>query len=318
MWVIQQLVFKNPPSLIPDLKHLFVSQIQVADSMLTFFLERLGGDFGSILPCIRAIRSMLQNQTSALFPHSHSTSKSTEDVEKNENKLRNLLDKLFGKLPDDVLDQLKPFDADEVIQPSPPSATNSLDDRVPVHWSGCSQPIRQQIFGIFEDFMQVFKHIHHVNCNHGCGGGGEEDLGATKKEKKKGFNLKLSLFCERMFHPFIEIFEGEKDPRVLMTALNMTVLLQSAMGPVSFVDVGTTAEGGGVGRKRVLADGREFGDALVEVLGMYFPITFNPPPGDPHGITKVCLSKHVHGHLLIFYWFRFEICLYKSINLLCG
>ncbi|XP_069467675.1 MMS19 nucleotide excision repair protein homolog isoform X2 [Ambystoma mexicanum] len=62
---------------------------------------------------------------------------------------------------------------------------------------------------------------------------------------------------------FIQVMDGEKDPRNLLVAFQIVrdlVLKRYELGP--------------------------FVEELFEVTSCYFPIDFSPPPSDPHGITK--------------------------------
>ena len=70
---------------------------------------------------------------------------------------------------------------------------------------------------------------------------------------------------ERLLDGFVAAVDGEKDPRCLVVAFSLaTFLLQS-----------------------VSADAvRAHCEALFDVVGCYFPITFTPPAHDPHHITQ--------------------------------
>ncbi|KAM9326174.1 MMS19 nucleotide excision repair protein homolog [Gastrophryne carolinensis] len=62
---------------------------------------------------------------------------------------------------------------------------------------------------------------------------------------------------------FIQVMDGEKDPRNLLVAFHIVhdIITKSySLGP--------------------------FVEELFEVVSCYFPIDFNPPPNDPHGITR--------------------------------
>jgi hypothetical protein len=61
--------------------------------------------------------------------------------------------------------------------------------------------------------------------------------------------------------------EGEKDPRCLLVCLNLVQLTLQAFEGI---------------------EDNHFED-LFEVTACYFPISFNPPPNDPYGITKADL-----------------------------
>ncbi|XP_072280866.1 MMS19 nucleotide excision repair protein homolog isoform X2 [Pyxicephalus adspersus] len=62
---------------------------------------------------------------------------------------------------------------------------------------------------------------------------------------------------------FIQVMDGEKDPRNLLVAFRIVhdiIIKNYALGP--------------------------FVEELFEVVSCYFPIDFNPPSNDPHGITR--------------------------------
>lgn len=59
---------------------------------------------------------------------------------------------------------------------------------------------------------------------------------------------------------------GEKDPRCLMVSLSVVEMVVAGLGPV-------------------VLGGASGASLLHEAVSCYFPITFRPPPDDPHGIT---------------------------------
>lgn len=61
---------------------------------------------------------------------------------------------------------------------------------------------------------------------------------------------------------YIQIIDGEKDPRCLMLVFTTTPIVARSF------------------------DVTRFAEDLFDVTSCYFPITFTPPPNDPHGITK--------------------------------
>ena len=68
---------------------------------------------------------------------------------------------------------------------------------------------------------------------------------------------------------FAQAMEGEKDPRCLLVCLRCAAALLSApLGEAT----------------------AQLAEELFEVTACYFPITFTPPPNDPHGITREALS----------------------------
>ena len=73
---------------------------------------------------------------------------------------------------------------------------------------------------------------------------------------------------------FVLAMEGEKDPRCLVVALEAAQRVLHA-----FAGLIVAAPGG----DDVLTE-------LFDVTACYFPITFTPPPNDPHGITQAQLS----------------------------
>ena len=64
---------------------------------------------------------------------------------------------------------------------------------------------------------------------------------------------------------FIAAVDGEKDPRCLIVVFSLAAFLLR-QSPGSAVTAAS--------------------DGLFDVLGCYFPITFTPPPNDPHHITQ--------------------------------
>ena len=48
-----------------------------------------------------------------------------------------------------------------------------------------------------------------------------------------------------------------------------------------------------------LRDGRPWGEAVTDILSMYFPITFKPPPNDPYGITQPMLSAVISASAVL-------------------
>ena len=115
-----------------------------------------------------------------------------------------------------------------------------------------------------------------------------------------------------MAQGFLDAFEGEKDPRVLLTCLRTSALLHAALAQHVVANAGGAGAvagalaGDGDGRSGAqrrskqrqidvlsLRDGRTWGESMVDILSMYFPITFKPPPNDPYGITQV---HHFESH----------------------
>lgn len=75
---------------------------------------------------------------------------------------------------------------------------------------------------------------------------------------------------------FSDAMEAEKDPRCLVQCLTTLGMIVSCYGP----------------KLESLAD------QLFDVTACYFPITFNPPPNNPYGITKQALVTTLHDCLL--------------------
>ncbi|OXB67362.1 hypothetical protein ASZ78_010920 [Callipepla squamata] len=79
---------------------------------------------------------------------------------------------------------------------------------------------------------------------------------ATREEELKGLGADFTF-------GFIQVMDGEKDPRNLMVAFQIVrdlIVKNYALGP--------------------------FVEELFEVTSCYFPIDFTPPPNDPHGIQR--------------------------------
>lgn len=75
--------------------------------------------------------------------------------------------------------------------------------------------------------------------------------------------------------------EGEKDPRCLVLVLELVQrTLRECSGALSALEGGNT----------VLEE-------LFDVCACYFPISFNPPPNNPHGITREGLVNALQGVL---------------------
>ncbi|GJP69332.1 hypothetical protein CLOP_g270 [Closterium sp. NIES-67] len=72
--------------------------------------------------------------------------------------------------------------------------------------------------------------------------------------------------------------DGEKDPRCLLLALRIVALLVAALH----------REGGRAAVSGVAED-------LFDVVAAYFPVSFNPPPNDPRGITREDLVQALLG-----------------------
>jgi hypothetical protein len=91
---------------------------------------------------------------------------------------------------------------------------------------------------------------------------------------------------------FVMSMEAEKDPRCLLVALETAHRVLFA-----FADVLATMPQGG-----------DVLEELCDVTLCYFPITFTPPPNDPHGITRDMLAdalqlvftstQHIARHVL--------------------
>ncbi|XP_067393303.1 MMS19 nucleotide excision repair protein homolog [Emydura macquarii macquarii] len=78
----------------------------------------------------------------------------------------------------------------------------------------------------------------------------------TREEELKGLGTDFTF-------GFIQVMDGEKDPRNLLVAFQIVrdlILRDYALGP--------------------------FVEELFEVTSCYFPIDFTPPPSDPHGIQR--------------------------------
>lgn len=89
---------------------------------------------------------------------------------------------------------------------------------------------------------------------------------------RRGTQERAAALARQLFEGFLEAFEGEKDPRALAVALRLCVELQSLVSPPA--------------QDWRVSDGQAPAAALASLLALYFPITFSPPPNDPHGITQ--------------------------------
>uniref|UniRef100_A0A8C8R709 MMS19 nucleotide excision repair protein n=1 Tax=Pelusios castaneus TaxID=367368 RepID=A0A8C8R709_9SAUR len=101
-----------------------------------------------------------------------------------------------------------------------------------VHVQSLPQPERHTVYSIITTFMH------------------------TREEELKGLGADFTF-------GFIQVMDGEKDPRNLLVAFQIVrdlILRDYVLGP--------------------------FVEELFEVTSCYFPIDFTPPPNDPHGIQR--------------------------------
>jgi Dos2-interacting transcription regulator of RNA-Pol-II len=71
---------------------------------------------------------------------------------------------------------------------------------------------------------------------------------------------------------------GEKDPRCLLAMLRGVSLLQSLL-PTEVVEAAA--------------------ETLFDVVACYYPITFTPPPGNPHGVTAEVSLAYMYAFIAI-------------------
>ena len=107
----------------------------------------------------------------------------------------------------------------------------------------------------------------------------------------------------RVIHGVLNAIEGEKDPRCLVQSFRLVAHLYAAFPAALFQESSSPVEPhvtDGVTYKDSdeLEDNSSgymgavaltHGERIFNIMACYFPITFNPPPGDPHGITAPML-----------------------------
>ena len=94
---------------------------------------------------------------------------------------------------------------------------------------------------------------------------------------------KESIEAQVVWNGFIDAMSGEKDPRNLKLGLEMIVLLITKMTQVH--------------SSRVLMK------KMYDMVSCYFPITFQPPPNDPYGVTSYDLISGLRHALSASYIF---------------
>ena len=258
----------------------------MASSLVTFFTERVR-DFPSLLPALRAITALIvHHAANALKSSAAATEGSASQASSSLLPGAELVAAALLGAP------AGPFRAfgwslDEAnaatMNESDPSGSSDDSGGTPVHWPACPQPVRQAFHGLLASLLIALTRTSSASSNDDSSG--------------------VASFAVRLFPGFLEAFEGEKDPRVLLAACRVATQLLETMGappPPSASQGGGEAEeeSEGTSSGRMLEDGRAFGAGLASVLGMYFPITFTPPKDDPHKITQVRCQLLNHGFLL--------------------
>jgi hypothetical protein len=91
-------------------------------------------------------------------------------------------------------------------------------------------------------------------------------------EAKQTHDILVSVegMASEIFDGVLNCFEGEKDPRCLVVALQALTMMMKALEPHATVSQA---------------------EKLFEAVSVYFPITFQPPSNDPYGITPQLLTK---------------------------
>ena len=90
----------------------------------------------------------------------------------------------------------------------------------------------------------------------------------------------MASLCASLTSLACHVLRGEKDPRCLQSGLEGLRLCQRNLAPICIIC------------------SQEFpSDEILEAIGVYYPVTFQPPPGDKHGITNLSLSTAVN-HVL--------------------
>jgi len=253
----------------------------VASSLVTFFAERVR-DFPSLLPALRAITALVKNHAATALKASTAATEgialqgSASLLPGAELVARSLLGApggpfgTFGWTRDDGHTNEASTAA---MNESDPSSSSDEGGGSPVHWPACPQPVRQAFHGLLASLLTALT----------------RPTGSVSSRSKEGTGV--ASFAVRLFPGFLEAFEGEKDPRVLLAACRVATQLLETMGAPPAARASSQGGEGAAEEEnatgRVLEDGRAFGAGLASVLGMYFPITFTPPKDDPHKITQV-------------------------------
>jgi hypothetical protein len=246
----------------------------VAASLVTFACERLN-DFPSVPFCLQALRALLKNQTPAVladFPSAAPPTPQATSPAASVSGLEFIATSLFGS--------------------SESGNGNGEEDKVGggvVHWPACPQATRQTLYRLIGELVETAVSAAAV----AAASAATTTATATSSTagKKKGTVVFPAAFAARLFPPFLEAFEGEKDPRALLQGLRTANGLQRAMATQTqtATQTATTAakSSKSLSEKLVLPDGRSYCEALCSLLSMYFPVTFTPPPNDPYHITQV-------------------------------
>ena len=100
-----------------------------------------------------------------------------------------------------------------------------------------------------------------------------------------GNHIGLKSMGKEFVTGYLNIADGEKDPRNLLLAFSIDRVVLIEFDISSHVEVGSCAVLNEV--ERLLNDIQSFFD----VTFCYFPITFRPPPDDPYGITPEQLKE---------------------------
>ena len=79
---------------------------------------------------------------------------------------------------------------------------------------------------------------------------------------------------------YVNLAEGEKDPRNLMLAFAIDRVLLIEFDAEKFIEVGSCM------RLYTPSNQTCYVQDFFNITFCYFPITFRPPPNDPYGITS--------------------------------
>jgi hypothetical protein len=129
-----------------------------------------------------------------------------------------------------------------------------------LHVQAMEQPLRQAVFEILLHLVSSPVHVSALTARASISGASDAP-----------YALDFAVGV-------VQAIDGEKDPRCLLIALHLVGRLLQSNTNGAFADA-------------VAAYTQE----LFEVTACYFPITFTPPPNDPHGITKEALVGALRG-----------------------
>ncbi|CAH1783557.1 unnamed protein product [Owenia fusiformis] len=103
----------------------------------------------------------------------------------------------------------------------------------------------------------------------------------------------LQKFGNSFVYSYIQVMDGEKDPR------NLLIAFRSVVAIIQHFQIGMFAE------------------ELFEVTSCYFPIDFTPPPNDPYGVTReelIISLRHVLAATPLFGQYCFPLIMEKAAS----